>query len=146
MGVRLKVNNKYKILASTQRTIEKTIGDSSSIFGYVDTLNTVHNWLENEKISSQVSRKVEAKIKKLRKLAVLKNLWVDEDERGNGYGNSLVSQFLDEANLLGAEAVILISDSGQEQKRGFVLQKFWESFGFEKIANTNGGPLMFLEL
>lgn len=75
-------------------------------------------------------------------VGVLKNIIVFEDRRGQGYGNDLLGQFLDEAISNSANAVILISDSGEEQPEGFVLESWYESQEFTAVSSTSCGSFM----
>jgi GNAT superfamily N-acetyltransferase len=114
--------------------------------GYVAAMakENISNWLEKE--LGKTSEKVLKDYSDVPCGAVLKNMWVDEDMRGQGYGASLVSEFLERVESAGAKVVLLISDAHESQRHGFNLQKFYENFGFEKIANTSAGPLMALRL
>ena len=75
-------------------------------------------------------------------VGLLKNINVFENRRGQGYGNDLIGQFLDEAISNSANAVILIADAGEEQPEGFVLESWYESQGFIAVNNTSCGSFM----
>lgn len=77
-----------------------------------------------------------------RQVALLKNLNVDEAERGVGHGNELLEQFIAEAEDAGADAILLIADSGEVQAEGFELAGWYEGFDFAQVLDTTGGPLM----
>lgn len=76
------------------------------------------------------------------KVALLKNINVDSKKRNKGCGNDLLQQFFDESRIEGAEAIILISDSAETQKKGFVLERWYQDKGFVSIAPTGAGPIM----
>lgn len=73
-------------------------------------------------------------------IAVLKSVWVEEEEQGNGLGTELVESFLDEASDRGMDRIILIADT--EDDNEFNLVEWYESFGFEKITSLKEFPLM----
>ena len=69
---------------------------------------------------------------------------VDEDNRGQGLGNYLVSNAIENAAYNGAEAIVLVSDTGEDNQ--FDLTKWYEGFGFEIHGSASGDPVMVLEL
>lgn len=75
-------------------------------------------------------------------VAILKNINVEVECQGEGYGSELLNKWLDEVI---APVVLLISDSAESQKEGFVLDKFYEDFGFEVLRDTPYGSLMILK-
>jgi N-acetylglutamate synthase-like GNAT family acetyltransferase len=75
-------------------------------------------------------------------VALLKNLNVEEDMRGMGHGNDLLEQFIAEAEDFGADAILLIADSGEIQAEGFDLTSWYEGFEFVQVLATTGGPIM----
>jgi len=75
-------------------------------------------------------------------IAILKNLFVDEDHRNKGIGTDLVEDFLSDAS--DSVLVFLISDSAEIQDSGFDLETWYNSFGFEKLEDTGMGPLLVL--
>jgi GNAT superfamily N-acetyltransferase len=77
-------------------------------------------------------------------IAFLKNMYVEDDFRNQGYGNQLVDMFINESSDLGANAIILESDEGEDND--FVLTKWYESFGFEKLESKDINPIMILIL
>lgn len=75
------------------------------------------------------------------RVAVLKNVWVEEDKKGKGRGNELVQWFLDEAMERDMEAVFLVADVTERNE--FDLVTWYQSFGFTEVARIYGGcPLM----
>ena len=73
-------------------------------------------------------------------VCVLKNVNVDDDQRGNGYGNDALDEFMRFADS--AEAIILISDRYESQEDGFVLDKWYENWGFSKVTTCTSGTIM----
>lgn len=78
------------------------------------------------------------------RVALLRNIRVDEDSRGQGYGGQLVDQFCQEAEAAGATAYLLICDTLEEQVGEFDLCAWYEAFGFCSVYETSQGPLMVL--
>lgn len=70
-------------------------------------------------------------------IAIILNLNVEREARGQGIGKGLLETALEDAQV-----ALLISDKHESQIRSFVLNKFYENAGFEKIVNTSGGYLM----
>lgn len=119
--------------------IDENYGSAS---GYVveSTREQVGNYLSeysehSEKIADWLKENVQF-------IGILKNLNVEENKRGNGYGNELLERFLGEAEQEMASAVILISDDGELQADGFVLDRWYEGYGFVSVQPTSAGPFM----
>nr|WP_218173140.1 GNAT family N-acetyltransferase [Pseudomonas veronii] len=78
------------------------------------------------------------------RVALLRNMTVDEDQRGNGIGTQLISEFMEEAGYAGATVYMLICDIHEGQALGFDLKAWYESFGFVAAMDTSEGPLMLM--
>lgn len=74
------------------------------------------------------------------KIAILKSIYVEVECRGSGYGNELLSYFIKESVLLGANLILLIADTGENND--FSLIKWYESKGF-RIGSITSNPLMY---
>lgn len=72
-------------------------------------------------------------------LLVFKNLNVREDKRGQGLG-----EFFLKGTMFAAKTplTLVIAETGAKQKKGFSIEQFYKTNGFEKIADTVLGPLM----
>jgi GNAT superfamily N-acetyltransferase len=113
-----------------------------NIAGYVVDSNQEQlcNWLKNySEDSNRISSFIE---KNCNRVAIAKNLNVDESSRGKGIGRDLLVNFLNEAENFGADAVVMISDKGESQNAGFSLKKFYENNDFFSVIDTNAGPFM----
>lgn len=125
------------------KTIELS-EDGGSLFGYVvdaSEVNLANYFDDHIDYASQV---MDLLRERREVVALLRNLAVDEDCRGQGIGSALVSRFLEEAEKAGATAFILISDENESQADGFVLAEWYESFGFERALASNEGPIMVI--
>lgn len=120
-------------IASREGSAEGYVVDSSA--------ENVRNWLESE-VGADQSKLLE----RYGRIAVFKSMRVERRLRGRGIGNKLVDDWLARADRYGAEAIFLIADKGEQQAPGFDLQKWYESWGFEKVADTSGGPFMVMDL
>ncbi len=102
----------------------------------------VHNWAAMQKIDPEVMASIEP-IQEMLPIGILKNLWVEEEYRGKGYGTELQQTLIDEAFAAGARTLILEADIG-ETTNPFVLEDWFRSFGFETIGYSSGYPIMVL--
>ena len=132
-----------KTAAQHNIEIEEEYG---SAYGYVvDTkADNFWNMLDDYKVEDDPA--ILQVVQRYARVAVLKNINVNEDERGKGYGDYLLGEFFDQAALDGAGAIFLVADKAEEQAEGFNLQKWYEAFGFETLKQTVAGPLMVLEI
>ena len=79
-------------------------------------------------------------------VAFLNNINVELRYRGKGYGDELYSDFEQECYDNDAKCIILESDSGESQKKGFNLDGWYESLDFEIIGNESGNSIMIKKL
>lgn len=110
-----------------------------SIDGYEVNIDEENwqNWI-SDKIENPEKFINEIK-NKYKRIAIIKNLNVDEELRGQGLGNTLMSYFFNETT---ADIILLIADISESQLPGFDLSKFYENWGFEYIMPTFMGSLM----
>tara|TARA_B100002003_G_scaffold230693_1_gene241056 strand:- start:8340 stop:8810 length:471 start_codon:yes stop_codon:yes gene_type:complete len=78
------------------------------------------------------------------RVALLRNLYVPEEWRGQGIGTELVSEFMRQGEVKGATAYLLISDEREGQANGLDLTSWYTGFGFETAIPTPAGPLMVI--
>ena len=74
------------------------------------------------------------------RIAVLKNVWIEEDSKGLGLGGELVEWFMMEAENRRMEAVYLVADTLTDNS--FNLIQWYESRGFVNITDKTECPLM----
>lgn len=117
--------------------IQAEDGNGSLSANVHNDMNRLMNWAEKERLSSETKQKLsELPLP----VAILKNVWVDEESRGQGVGSELMSKFFDEAEE--ASSFVLIADSEQTQNQGFNLSKWYEGYGFEVVGESGAGPVM----
>jgi GNAT superfamily N-acetyltransferase len=114
--------------------------DESNIFGYSasifdedafdyfgaffseDKIEQMKQWLQSQKITE---------------FTVLRNVYVDDSDRGKGLGKSLVAQFVEKAN---GNPIILLASPDEEN---FQLTTWYEKLGFQlTYFSCEDGPLM----
>lgn len=117
--------------------------DFGSVQGYAVDSNReqLENWMTGFHVYDEVLIKdIRSRFKRI---AILKNLNVNEDERNNGYGNDLFEAFKEQAIYDDADAILLIADTGEGNE--FDLVKWYERLGFRRLTNGSD-PLMLLVL
>lgn len=117
--------------------------ENGSAFGYVVSTSesNILNYLsQHTDLAKQINNIL---AKRFDRVALLRNMYVDEDARGCGEGSDLVMQFMSEAELHGAQMIMLVSDAEEEQLEGFDLVTFYEGFDFYPSITTSSGMLMF---
>lgn len=105
-----------------------------------ENMNRIYNYMEGQREIDAFAEHVKGKTA----VAVLKNLWVEEEERGQGYGTELMELFLSAVQEEDIRHVYLIADNLEEN--AFNLVSWYESYGFRKITPKDECPLMYAEL
>lgn len=93
--------------------------------------NNLSNFLRDEGIPEAFINQIE-RIND--DILVIKNIYVDEEYRGNGYGNEILEELL--SHSLSGKA-ILIADKDETQQEGFNLITFYNSYGFTSALKQN---------
>lgn len=116
-------------------------GFNGNYYGYVVSTEeeNLKNWLQKEinddgYVYNIIKNKTE-------EIFILKNLNIDEDFQGKGFGKKLLEEAMEEAEV----PTILLCDIGESQKSFFDLEIFYEKQGFETILNVKNYPLMVSE-
>lgn len=115
--------------------------DNGSIEGYeVSTGDeNYQNWLVSEVGREKAKFFIDRIIARYTKVAVLKNLYVDEEHRGEGIGNDLMDTFINSTDGI----ILLAADKYEDQAEGFDLVRWYEGWGFHIIdKDGSSGPLM----
>ena len=112
--------------------------EGSTIDGVVhDNPEQLMNWANSQGVSEEILQNFELPV------AIMKNAFVPEENRGQGVGNQLVEDFMSQAADAGAYTTILIADLGQSQAEGFSLVDWYRGYGFEVVGEDHGGnPVM----
>lgn len=99
------------------------------------------NYLSSQGADNNLINQLKQKYKTI---AIIRNVYVDEDQRGQGYGNQLVSDAIDDAAGNLADAIICVADMSEDNNINLV--QWYENFGFEVIGKAGSDPVMVLEL
>jgi ribosomal protein S18 acetylase RimI-like enzyme len=112
--------------------------DEGSIFGIVHfDREHLNNWVALERIQPNFDTIPDDK---LFPIGILKNINVNEEYRGQGFGVDLMENFLTECSH--CQYVVLIADLGEEQREDFNLIDWYKSFGFTIFGESGGNPVM----
>ena len=117
--------------------------DGGSLEGYVvDTDQPqLTNYLESQGAAPDIISAIKSKYKRV---GIIRNMYVDEDSRGQGIGNNLVGGAIDNAAEMGAGAIVLVSDTAEDN--AIDLTAWYAGFGFEQVGTAGGDPVMVMEL
>lgn len=115
-----------------------------SIDGYV--VDTSKEQLENYLTKQGASQHTINSLKEsFRRIAIIRNLWVDDEHRGEGIGTELMESAIENAFANNAEAIVLIADTGEDNSQmGKTLEQWYSSMGFKTIGDAGGDPVMIL--
>ena len=99
------------------------------------------NYLSSQGADNNLINQLKQKYKTI---AIIRNMYVDEDQRGQGYGNQLVSDAIDDAVGNLADAIVCVADTSEDNNINLV--QWYKNFGFEVIGKAGSDPVMVLEL
>lgn len=123
--------------------------DYGTVFGYYYPSKSKENPALNYFINKlridfdYVSKTLIKYQSKYKNTAVLHHIYVDEDHRNQGYGNSLMFRFLDK---LPNSTVLFLSAAADYPEDQSFLVEWYKSFGFKKLKQKYGAVLMVLEI
>ena len=102
--------------------------DHGELIGYVvdTTAPEITNYLTSQCADKRTIMAIKDKYSKI---AIIRNLYVNEDNRNEGIGSRLVSDAIDEAVANDAEAILLVADKREDNIINLV--QWYENFGFE---------------
>lgn len=117
--------------------------EGGSLEGYVVATDkpNISNYLQSQGATPGLINSI---MQQYKTLGLIRNMYVDDDYRGQGIGNDLISNAIDDAAGDGADAIILVSDTDEDNS--FDLTKWYEGFGFEIIGVAGNNPIMILDL
>jgi GNAT superfamily N-acetyltransferase len=78
----------------------------------------------------------------LQRVAVLRGLEINPDDRGEGHGHKMVSNLLDTFEDLGATITLLFAD--MEECNAFDLTRWYARYGFEHVDDDKSAPCMMI--
>lgn len=116
--------------------------DYGAIDGYTVSVNEENykNYLISETNERGKAKIIIEEIEKIgNEVLVIKNINIEDEHRGQGFGKMLMEEAMSES---GADIILLVADAYESQLPGFVLEKFYQKFDFEKVMDTGAGPLM----
>lgn len=117
-----------------------------SFEGYVVDKNEENwkNFLKKEVSESKVTDFLISKIENSNTtiVAILRNINVEEDYRGKGYGDELMSLFIEAAGNDSADVFLLVADKMESQNEGFDLRNWYENYGYEQVFDEEDVTLM----
>lgn len=119
---------------------EEVIATGEGVVHYAS--DNVRNWADMQRIDPAIIAQLEP-LDALLPIGILKNLFVDEEFRSQGYGSDLIAELMDEAWRAGAKTLLLEADIG-DTSNVIALEPWFQSFGFETIGYSNGYPIMIL--
>ena len=118
--------------------------EEGNVYGYVTNAEMdvqLKNYLEKQEVSGAIGTIQN----QYEMVAILTNMYIEEDYRGQGIGTMLMENFISKASSKGADAVILIADTGERNEFGLV--EWYENYGFNVIyGDKHSFPLMLKEL
>ena len=112
-----------------------------NVYGVVHyNMQNVMNWAEKHRLDDA---SVENIIGLDLPIAILKNINVEEEARGQGVGGQLMDDFMSAVADEASSAMILIADMGEIQDEGFNLEEWYKGYDFETVGRDSGGnPVM----
>ena len=135
------------------RLLEITSGDytnidqedeNGSLEGYVvDTAQPqLKNYLTAQGADDQL---IDSIADRFSRIAIIRNIWVDEDYRNSGIGSSLLESAINAAFAAGAEAIVLVADLNEDNEQlGKSLDTWYQGWGFKTIGHAGNDPIMLL--
>lgn len=122
--------------------------EGGSVEGYVtDNPSIITNWFMHRHDVYEPAI-IEMILSEYESVAFLNNVNVEQDERGQGTGTSLLKAFEQQAISHGAQAIILFADINESQEDGFDLEAWYKRHGYEEVHPPEGllyCPLMILD-
>lgn len=114
--------------------------ENGNIYGYVTNTKSdvqLKNYMEKQHVPEAVPI-IQGKFDTI---AILTNMYVNEEERGNGIGTFLLLNFIENAVNKHAEAIVLVADTADTNQ--FNLVSWYEDYGFEiYYGDKNSFPVM----
>jgi GNAT superfamily N-acetyltransferase len=71
-------------------------------------------------------------------ILIIKNVNIDDEHQGQGFGTQIISELLDND----FDTAILIADIKESQQDGFLLENFYNNLGFDSVLKQDQYPIM----
>ena len=116
--------------------------EGGSLEGYVVPTDKpqLTNYLTSQGASHQLIQQLSQQFSII---GIIRNMYIDDDMRGQGYGSDLMDNAIDDAFNNGAEAIVLVADTHEENEIDLV--KWYENYGFVVVGDASGDPVMLLK-
>jgi len=112
--------------------------EEGSVFGVVHfDREHLNNWIKSEKIQANFDSISD---KDIFPIGILKNINVEEEYRGQGFGLDLMDSFLVECSH--CSYITLIADLDEEQRENFNIVDWYKSFGFSIFGKSGKNIVM----
>lgn len=130
-----------EILKESQTFINQS-NEGGSLEGYVvDTDKPqLTNYLKSQGADESLIKQL---IEQFTTIGIVRNMYIDDEMRGQGYGSDLMNNAIDDAFNEGAEAIVLVADIHEENAINLV--NWYKNYGFEVIGDAHGDPVMLLK-
>ena len=118
--------------------------DNGGLEGYVvDTAQPqLRNYLTAQGADTDI---IDSLAKEFSRVAVIRNIWVDEDHRNSGIGSFLLESAINAAFANSAQAIVLVADLNEDNAQlGKSLDTWYQGWGFRTIGYAGNDPIMLL--
>lgn len=131
----------FEFIIESMQSISNS-NDGGSLEGYVVDTNKpqLNNYLTTHRAEDKLIISI---TNKFQRIAIIKNMYIDDDKRNQGYGKDLLDNAIDDSYNYGAQAILLIADTHEDN--AFNLIKWYKNYGFEIIGMAGGDPVMLLD-
>ena len=138
-----KIQESMKVSELLEQSYINQSNEGGNLEGYVVDSDKpqLTNYLTSQGADKNLINQLKQKYKTI---AIIRNMYVGEEQRGQGYGNQLVSDAIDDAAGNHANAIICVADMSEDN--AIDLVKWYENFGFEVVGKAGSDPVMVLEL
>jgi len=142
MDIRKIIREEVEKVMSPQPEVIQMDTEEGSFFGVVHfDREHLRNWVAKERVEPDFDT---IEDDELFPVGILKNINVDEEYQGEGYGVDLMESFLTECSH--CSYIVLIVDLDESQRKGFSLIDWYKSFGFGIWGEASGNPVMIKKL
>jgi predicted GNAT family acetyltransferase len=118
--------------------------EGGSLEGYVvnSSEENIRNYLESQGANEEL---ISGLLQKYSRIGLIRNMYVDEEVRGQGIGGDLVSDAINDAFSEGAEVVILVADLDDTENTYDLSKWYEENFDMVVIGSAGSNPVLMLD-